>query len=538
MGKVSREGGKQELEETCDERPPAGPARVWRNGDKTATWRRTGAASRYHPGAMRLRHLLLPLVLIASPLAAAATIPPIAYKHRVLPNGLEVYTVQDRSTPTVAIHVWYRVGSKSDPEGRSGFAHLFEHIMFKSTKNMPSETLDRLTEDVGGMNNAGTSDDFTVYYEVVPSNYLETLLWAEAERLGSLTVDDANFKSERDVVKEEFRSGVLAPPYGRLFYLLLKNSFVAHPYLRPTIGSIEDLDAAKIDDVRAFHRTFYRPDNAILIVAGDFEQQQLDGWIEEYLAPLARPATVIPRVTAVEPARKEERRVVAYVPNVPLPAVGMTWLTPKASHADAAALFVAATILSDGQSSRLQEKLVRGEIAAEAFADADLREDLGVFAIIAILGGKHQPAEAEKLIRGEIKALAEKPVSAAELEKAKNLILTSALRERETSNGKGFSLGEALILHHDASVVNTGLAKVQAVTAADLQRVTRKYLIEGKALVLEYLDESAKPGAPAPVEPLVQPVVEPLVQPAVQPAVQPVAQPVVQPVAQPVGGAQ
>src|SRR5688500_6682753 len=127
---------------------------------------------------MRLARRFIPLLLVASSLGAATTIPPIAYKHRVLPNGLEVYSAQDRSTPTVAIHVWYRVGSKNDPEGRSGFAHLFEHIMFKSTKNMPAEMLDRLTEDVGGYNNAGTSDDFTVYYEVIPSNYLETLLWA------------------------------------------------------------------------------------------------------------------------------------------------------------------------------------------------------------------------------------------------------------------------------------------------------------------------------------------------------------------------
>jgi len=444
---------------------------------------------------MRLSRLLIPILLIASSLAAATTIPPIPYKHRVLPNGMEVYSVQDRSTPTVAIHVWYRVGAKSDPEGRSGFAHLFEHIMFKSTKNMPSEMMDRLTEDVGGFNNAGTSDDFTVYYEVVPSNYLETLLWAEAERLGSLTVDDANFKSERDVVKEEFRAGVLAPPYGRLFYLLQKHSFVAHPYVRPVIGSIEELDAAQIEDVRAFHQTFYRPDNAILIVAGDFEQQQLDGWVDKYLASLAKPSTEIPRVKIQEPARKEERRVTEYVPNVPLPAVALTWLTPSASHPDAVPLFVASTILGDGQSSRLQEKLVRGEIAAEAFADADLREDLGLFAVIAILASEKKPADAEKIIRAEVAALAEKPVPAAELEKAKNLILTSALRERETSNGKGFSLGEALILQHDASVVNTGLAKVQAVTAADVQRVTKMYLIEGKAVVLEYLDESAKPAA-------------------------------------------
>src|SRR5947207_1815407 len=169
------------------------------------------------------RCFVLVLFLIATLDLSAATvnqltIPPIDYKHRALSNGLEVYSVEDHSTPTVAIQVWYRVGSKNDPEGRSGFAHLFEHIMFKSTKHMKSEMMDRLTEDVGGYNNANTADDYTHYYEVVPSNYLETLLWAEGERMGSLTVDDATFKSERDVVKEEFRFRILSPPYGRFAY--------------------------------------------------------------------------------------------------------------------------------------------------------------------------------------------------------------------------------------------------------------------------------------------------------------------------------
>ena len=440
---------------------------------------------------MRHARLFLALLLVASA-AAAQQFPTINYKHRVLPNGLEVYSIQDRATPTVAIHVWYRVGSKHDPQGRSGFAHLFEHIMFKSTKNMPAEMLDRLTEDVGGFNNATTYADFTAYYEVVPSNYLETLLWAEAERLGSLTVDEANFKSERDVVKEEYRFRVLSPPYGRLFNTLEPQSFTTHPYRRSGIGNIAELDAATIDDVRAFHATFYRPDNAVLIVAGDFEQQQLDGWIDKYLGPIAKPASEIPRVDVQEPARTAEKRVTEYAPNVPLPALAMTWLMPNAAHADTPALVMASAILSEGESSRLQQKLVRGEISQEVFADADTREDLGLFGIVSIMGSDHKPAEAEKVIRAELASLAEKPVPAAELEKAKNLFLTSALRERETNNGKAFTLGEALIVHHDASVVNTGLQKVQAVTPADVQRVVKKYLIEGKVVVIEYLDEEQK----------------------------------------------
>jgi len=180
----------------------------------------------------------------------------------------------------------------------------------------------------------------------------------------------------------------------------------------------------------------------------------------------------------------------------------MTWLIPAASHADAIPLFLAATILSEGESSRLQEKLVRGEIAQEVFADADLREDLGLFGVVSIMGSEHQPAEAEKIVRAELASLAEKGVPAAELEKAKNLIVTSALRQRETSNGKAFTLGETLILQHDPTVVNTGLAKVQATTSAEIQRVVKQYLIDGKAVVITYRDEASKPQLPAEAKPV------------------------------------
>lgn len=191
--------------------------------------------------------------------APSISVPPIAYQTRVLANGLKVFTARDTTTPNVTVQVWYGVGSKDDPQGRSGFAHLFEHLMFKATRNMPNETLDRLTEDVGGFNNASTYDDFTNYYEVVPANHLERLLWAEADRMSTLVIDEAGFASERDVVKEELRQRVLADPYGRLFALYVpQQSFTTHTYRRPGIGSIEELDAATVDDVRAFHATYYR----------------------------------------------------------------------------------------------------------------------------------------------------------------------------------------------------------------------------------------------------------------------------------------
>ena len=186
----------------------------------------------------------------AKPDAQTLRIPPIAYRTRTLSNGLLVISAPMQTSPTVSVQVWYRVGSKDDPQGRSGFAHLFEHMMFKSTKYMQSEQLDRMTEDVGGSNNAFTADDTTAYHEVVPSNHLERLLWAEAERMAHLNVDEANFKSERAVVEEELRQRVLAEPYGRLFNAIPAASYRVHPYKRPGIGSIEELEAASLDDVR------------------------------------------------------------------------------------------------------------------------------------------------------------------------------------------------------------------------------------------------------------------------------------------------
>src|SRR5918911_1116578 len=235
--------------------------------------------------------------------AAQTRMPQLKFTDRTLANGLRVLSAADRSSPTVAIQVWYHVGSKDDPQSRSGFAHLFEHIMFKSTKNMKSEMMDRLTEDVGGFNNAFTADDVTVYFEVVPSNYLETLLWAESDRLGGLNVDEPNFKSERAVVEEEFRQSYLAPPYGKLELLIQQKSWTVHPYQRPGIGNIEELEAATLKDVQAFHGTFYRPDNATVVVAGDFDPKQLDAWIDKYFGRIPKPTTPMPRVTTKEPER-------------------------------------------------------------------------------------------------------------------------------------------------------------------------------------------------------------------------------------------
>jgi len=440
------------------------------------------------------RLILFAAVILAAVISAAQTnLPRMNFRERTLPNGLRVLSAVDKSSPSVAINVWYHVGSKDDPDHRSGFAHLFEHIMFKSTKNMKAEMMDRLTEDVGGQNNAFTQDDVTVYYEIIPSNYLETLLWAEAERLASLTVDDENFKSERAVVQEEFRQSVLAPPNGRLFYALDQKSFTTHPYKRPTIGSIEDLDAATIDDVIKFHNTYYRPDNATLIVVGDFDPKQLDTWVDKYFASIAKPNLPLPRVQVKEPARAGEKRFIEYAPNVPLKAVAFTYLVPAAKNEDADALTMAETILSRGRSSRLYQSLVyQQQIATSASARADLREDLGIFNLLAFVASGKNPADVENSLKAEVKKLQDAAVTAAELEKAKNQLLTSELRSRETNLGKSQTLGEAAVLLGDANRVNTDLQRLMAVTAGDVQRVAKKYFTDNNRYVFYYLPESER----------------------------------------------
>lgn len=443
--------------------------------------------------ALLMALCLLSLTVFQTSVSAQTRMPRINFKERTLANGLKFYSIEDHSSPTVAIHVWYHVGGKDDPTGRSGFAHLFEHIMFKSTKNMKSEMMDRLTEDVGGENNAFTAEDVTVYHETVPSNYLETLVWAESDRLSSLNVDDANFKSERSVVQEEFRQSVLAPPYGKLDLLIEDKSWTKHPYRRSVIGSIEDLESATLQDVQQFHSNYYRPDNATLVIAGDFDQKQLDGWVDKYFGRIPKPAAKLPRVDVKEPARTREGRYVEYNTNVPLPAVVFTYLVPPASSTDSYALRIADTILSGGTSSRLYQSLVyQQQIAAEANSGADLREDAGLFTFRVTLASDKKPEDAERSLLAEIKRLQETPVSAAELEKAKNQVVTNQLRRLETNNGKALTLGQAAVLYGDANRINTDIERLQAVTAADVQRAMQKYLTDTNRVVIYYLPDTMK----------------------------------------------
>jgi zinc protease len=440
--------------------------------------------------------LLALVAIVASPPAASADtapsaaplkVKPIVYRERRLANGLQVITVETHTSPTVSVQVWYHVGSRDDPAGRSGFAHLFEHMMFKSTLHLRAEQFDRLTEDVGGANNASTGDDVTEYHEVVPSNYLETLLWAEAERMMNLKVDEENFKSERAVVEEEYRQRVLASPYGRFFNGIAPASYLEHPYKRPGIGSIEDLEAATLDDVVAFHSRHYRPDNATLIVAGDFEQKQLDAWIDKYFGVVPKPSAPLPRFDAKEPPWQSDRTARITGPQVPLPAVAITWLAPPTTSDDAPALQVASAVLAAGESSRLNQSLVyRQRIATQAGFNADLRTGPGLLIAYAIGAGGKSPGDLAAALLAEVTRLASTPPSAAELAKVKTQLVTAAFVSRQTPLGLGSAIGEAAVLEGSAARVNTDLDDLQRVSGADVQRVLRRYVLGARKVTIEY----------------------------------------------------
>jgi len=469
---------------------------------------------------MRLFRAALLLGVAALPsLAGAQTAPssartesvkPIAFTTRTLPNGLRIYAIRDTATPNVAVQVWYDVGSKDDPKGRSGFAHMFEHLMFKATRNLVPEQMDRLTEDVGGYNNASTADDYTNYFEVVPANHLQRLLFAEADRMAALVVEPKSFASERDVVKEELRQRTLAQPYGKLFSIYYpKLAYTTHPYARPGIGSLEELESAAIDDVRAFHATYYRPDNAVLVVSGNFDPAQLNAWVDQYFSGIKRPANPIPRVTVQEPPRTEAVTRAAYEANVPLPAVLISYHIPPERSADTPALMVLNAILSAGESSRLYEDLVyRDQLAQSASTFLDTKQSTGNLVAYAMMAGGKPVAEGEAALKKEIARLRDAPVSAAELAEAKNELLTAALKQRETAEGRANLIANSVIVDGDPTAADRQIAAVQTVTAADIQRVARAYLKDEQSATIRYLPESDRPAnvrvMPIEIAPTVQ----------------------------------
>ncbi len=433
--------------------------------------------------------LLTPLLL---PSATAVQAPDSMHPPRLiiqrhtLGNGLRLLMVEDHSAPVTNLQVWYHVGSKDERAGRTGFAHLFEHLMFKGSAHVDPDEHSRIVEAAGGFDNAYTNDDVTVYWETFPANYLERVLWLEADRMGSLNVDEANFKSEREVVKEERRVGVENRPYGRLFEDLAGAAFTVHPYKHTTIGSMEDLNKASLVDVRQFHKTYYRPDNATVVIVGDVSPKDAVRWTEKYFSGIPKPPTPIPRVTVKEPPQKAERRLTRwYGSQSPLPAVVAAYHMPAEYTPDSYPLILASNILSGGESSRLYRKLVYEEqIAVQAAGIGNFTEDPNLFIAYAVLNAGRSVEDGEKAVESILDQMRSKPVEATELEKAKNQQVSSFILGRLTDQQKADAVGRAAVIGHNPDLVNTSLSRFLGVTAQDIERVAKEYFDKSQRTVM------------------------------------------------------
>jgi zinc protease len=419
--------------------------------------------------------------------------PKLNFTTHTLANGLQVILLEDHAVPVINLQVWYHVGAKDERPGRTGFAHLFEHLMFKGSAHVGADEQSRIIEASGGFDNASTYDDYTNFFETFPSNYLERVLWLEADRMGSLNVDEANFKSEREVVKEERRVRIDNQPYGSLEEDLRAAAFTVHGYHHTAIGSMVDLDKATIEDVRDFFNTFYKPNNATLIVVGDFKSEEALGWAKKYFDGIPASAKPIPRIDATEPAQTEERVVSKSYSNTPLPAVVIGYKIPARYAPDSYPLDLAANILAGGESSRLYQTLVyKDQIAVQAAGFGNFTEDPNLFWAYAIMNQGHSADEGQKAVVAVLDDLKTKPAEPREFDKAENQEISGYILGRNTDEEKAVALGAAAVVGKNPDLVNTELDHYLKLTPADVQRVASEYFVPQHATVL-----LVKPAAPA-----------------------------------------
>ena len=430
--------------------------------------------------------VLMAAVFAAPGAAAAQQVPAIPFERYTLPNGLQVILHEDHSVPLVAVDVWYHVGSGNEEPGRTGFAHLFEHIMFMGSEHVPVGAFDQWLEAAGANNNGSTNGDRTNYYEWMPSNALPLALWLEADRMGWLlpTMDQSKLDLQRDVVKNERRQSYDNVPYGRAYETLAAALYPAgHPYHWPTIGSMADMSAASLEDVTNFFRTYYAPNNATLSIAGDFRSDSVRAWVERYFGGIPRgpdlpPPPAVPAVTIARDT------FLVLEDKVQLPRVYQAWHTVKAFHPDDAPLVLLADILTSGKTSRLYRALVYDrQLAQDVRASQDGARLDGDFAIIVTPRPDVAPSEVAAIIDAELRRIVDSGVEAREMERARNSIRADFLDNIAGVLGKADQLATYNYYVGNPDFVRQDAARFDAVTAADVQRVAREYLARPRVVL-------------------------------------------------------
>ncbi len=423
----------------------------------------------------------------------------IPFERYTLPNGLNVILSVDRTIPQAAVDVWYHVGSKNEVPGRTGFAHMFEHVMFTGSGHVPYGMHDRLTEGVGGNNNGSTSNDRTNYFENVPSNYVESALWLESDRMGFLLdqLDEEKFVAQRDIVQNERRQGIDNQPYGRAFEILTAATLPeSNPYAWPVVGYMADLQKATVEDVKQFFRLYYAPSNATLTIVGDFEPARVRQWVAKYFGDLPTGAAITrPKVPPV--TMGAEQRLV-FEDRVQVPRLYLAWPAVGEDNDDTNALDFLAQILSGPRTARITKALVYDQqSAASVSAFNDTNEQFGAFFIIITPRPGHTLAELEASTDSIIDRLKREGPTADEMQRSAAGLEFSFVSALESNLGKAEILTSGLVFHGDAAYYRTQYAKLEAVTAADVQRVANSYLGPGRAVLsivpLGKVDNASQP---------------------------------------------
>ncbi|RLK03015.1 M16 family metallopeptidase [Tenacibaculum discolor] len=434
---------------------------------------------------MRKRVITLASALL---LGLSANAQKVEFEEYDLSNGMHVILHKDNSAPVVTVGVMYHVGSKDEEDGKTGMAHFYEHLLFTGTKNIGRGEWNKIEAANGGTGNANTNWDRTYYYETFPSNNLQLGLWMESERLLHPIIDQKAVDTQNEVVKEEKRQRMDNAPYGKIIYGdVYSHIFDKHNYGRPMIGYIKDLDAAKLSEFQDFYNKWYMPNNAVLVVAGDFEKASTKKLIKDYFEPI--PARTLPkRDKVVEPERAKEKRVKEYDSNIQLPAILLAHKTPSMKERDSKVLDVISTILSNGKSSRLYKKLVDDKKKAlQVFSFARNLEDYSVYNIGAIPLGKTSLDDLIKEMDEEIEKLQTELISDRDLQKVRNKFENQFVASNSSVQGIANSLARNYMLVGNTNQINKELEVINSITKEEIRDVAKKYLAKNRRVVIEYL---------------------------------------------------
>jgi zinc protease len=434
---------------------------------------------------MRKRVITLASALL---LGLSANAQKVEFEEYDLSNGMHVILHQDKSAPVVTVGVMYHVGSKDEENGKTGMAHFYEHLLFTGTKNIGRGEWNKIEAANGGTGNANTNWDRTYYYETFPSNNLQLGLWMESERLLHPIIDQKAVDTQNEVVKEEKRQRMDNAPYGKIIYGDVYNHiFDKHNYGRPMIGYIKDLDASTLAEFQDFYKKWYMPNNAVLVVAGDFEKASTKKLIKDYFESI--PSRTLPkRNKVVEPERTKEKRVKEYDSNIQLPAILLAHKTPSMKERDSKVLDVISTILSNGKSSRLYKKLVDDKKKAlQVFSFARNLEDYSVYNIGAIPLGKTSLDDLIKEMDEEIEKLQTELISDRDLQKIRNKFENQFVASNSSVQGIANSLARNYMLVGNTNQINKELEVINSITKEEIRDVAKKYLAKDRRVIIEYL---------------------------------------------------